>query len=360
MYLFFLKIFFIIDTIIIVGDFVYTVYDYLKYYKNTSLEDVHWNALDNLVCAVLVYLPVKSFNKSFNLSEFCDYALKFKKNLPGMMAPISYEILDIIKNCKRYKELSISNFENVRTNEVQFGAATFRTDCETIVAFKGTDGSMIGWLENCRLIYEYPTYTQKKAINYLNNNISFLDNEVYVVGHSKGGNLAMASAMETNKFKKIKKVYNFDGPGFRKKEFESLQFKKLKRKLVNILPTGSVVGVILNNDNYNVVLSNKLAFDEHFPTSWSVFGEYFVKGKLSLTSSQFHDRMSKGLENLDDVKLKQLIESFFKSFDKEYTSQFKLNFLDIRNFIRNAKNIDKQTANYLLEVVDSLFLNEKK
>ena len=67
MYLFFLKIFFIIDTIIIVGDFVYTVYDYLKYYKNTSLEDVHWNALDNLVCAVLVYLPVKSFNKSFGV-----------------------------------------------------------------------------------------------------------------------------------------------------------------------------------------------------------------------------------------------------------------------------------------------------
>ncbi|MEI3499052.1 MAG: Mbeg1-like protein [Bacilli bacterium] len=65
-----------------------------------------------------------------------------------------------------------------------------KNEKEKIISFKGTDSSLIGWLENFRLAYEYPTYTQKLAIDYLKNNISFLDQDVYVVGHSKGGNLA--------------------------------------------------------------------------------------------------------------------------------------------------------------------------
>ena len=339
---------------------MYTIYDYLKYYKNTSLQDVHWNAIDNLICAILVYLPVASFSKEKNIKELYNYSLKFKNNLPGMMAPISYEILETIKNSKRYNELEVSNFENVRTEKTQFGAATFRTNCETIISFKGTDGSMIGWIENFRLAYEYPTYTQQKAIDYLNKNISFLDNEIYVVGHSKGGNLAMVSSMESNKLKKIKSVYNFDGPGFKSEEYNKAKYKKLKEKLINILPTNSVVGTIMNNDNYNVITSNKIAFEQHYPTSWCIFGEYFIDSKLSKTSQQLHESTTVGLEKLDNNKLKQIVEVFFKNFDKDYTSQFKLDFNDIKSFIKNAKNIDKDTANYLLTVIDNMFLNNEK
>lgn len=339
---------------------MYTIYDYLKYYKNTLLEDVHWNVIDNLLCSILVYLPVDSFNDRKNIKQLYDYSLKFKNNLPGMMAPISYEILDIIKDSKRYEEVEISNFENIRTEKTQFGAVTFRTNCETIISFKGTDGSMIGWLENFRLAYEYPTYTQQKAIDYLDKNISFLDNEVYVVGHSKGGNLAMVSSMESSKLKKIKSVYNFDGPGFKNEEYNSLKYKKLKDKLVNIVPTGSMVGSLMNNDNYNIVLSNKIAFEQHYPTSWCIFGEYFITGKFSKTSLQLHESTTIGLDKLESDKLKQIVEVFFKNFDKDYTSQFKLDFNDIRVFIKNAKNIDKDTANYLLTVIDNMFLNNDK
>ena len=219
---------------------------------------------------------------------------------------------------------------------------------------------MIGWIENFRLAYEYPTYTQQKAIDYLNKNISFLDNEIYVVGHSKGGNLAMVSSMESNKLKKIKSVYNFDGPGFKSEEYNKAKYKKLKEKLINILPTNSVVGTIMNNDNYNVITSNKIAFEKHYPTSWCIFGEYFIDSKLSKTSQQLHESTTVGLEKLDNNKLKQIVEVFFKNFDKDYTSQFKLDFNDIKSFIKNAKNIDKDTANYLLTVIDNMFLNNEK
>ena len=297
---------------------MFTIMDYLKFYNNTSLDDVRWNTLDNLIDAILVYLPIPSFNENKNLKELYNYVSSSALVSSNFMEIKAIEILNIIKDSKRYNEIIISDFNNIKNDEVQFGACVIKTRKEKIISFKGTDSSLIGWLENFRLAYEYPTYTQKLAIDYLKNNISFLDQDVYVVGHSKGGNLAMASTMELtdSKFSKIREVYNFDGPGFKKKEYESNKFKRLNEKLLNIIPTGSVVGTLLYNDNYKVVSSNEIAFDEHYPTSWKVFGQYFIEGKLSDISKQCHKNASDVLETLDKEKLKKTIETGFKSFEK--------------------------------------------
>ena len=37
-----------------------TIFDYLKYYKNKKISDVHWNAQDMLLCAILTYTSVES------------------------------------------------------------------------------------------------------------------------------------------------------------------------------------------------------------------------------------------------------------------------------------------------------------
>ena len=42
---------------------MYTIYDYLKYYKDESFNDLPWNMIDNLLCSILSYVPLKSFNK---------------------------------------------------------------------------------------------------------------------------------------------------------------------------------------------------------------------------------------------------------------------------------------------------------
>ena len=47
---------------------MYTIIDYLKFYSDASLNEVKWNNIDNLMAAIIVYLPIPSFkdNKSFN------------------------------------------------------------------------------------------------------------------------------------------------------------------------------------------------------------------------------------------------------------------------------------------------------
>ncbi len=336
---------------------MFTIKDYIKYYKNTDLSDVSWNVMDNLLCAILVYLPLKTFKGEKNIHQLYIYAMDYKDKNDGVMEPKSYEFLDMIIHSNRYKDLKVSNFTNSVTDKSQFGAATFRIKNETVVTFKGTDTSLIGWIENFRLAYEYPTYTQTQAIEYLKDNVRLLkDNNLYITGHSKGGNLAMVSAFEASDliFNKIKKVYNFDGPGFKKEQFMSDKYKRLEKKLVNIVPTGSTVGILLNNKKYKAIKTDALAFNEHYPTNWNIFGEYFIKGTLSTVSAELHERTTLGIERLDQEKVKVALETIFSSFEKHYSSKASMSLIDLKNFYNNMKNIDPEIKKYIDTIIDSM------
>lgn len=338
------------------GGYMYTIKDYISFYKDNSLEEVHWNEMDNLLCAILVYITVDSYNKELTLNEFFTYTQPFKAKLSGVMAPIAYKLLDIIKSSKRYNTLKISNFQSIKNDDTQFGAAVFKINDIKIISYKGTDGSLIGWIENFRLGYQYPTYTQILAQEYLVKNVASNDKEVYVVGHSKGGNLAMASVMtaSTEVYGKIKTVYNFDGPGFRKEEYQSNKYHRLKEKLINILPTGSVVGTILNNRDYLVVKSTEKAFNEHYPTSWCMFGEHFIKGELSNISKQLHESTTTGFSKLNQEKVEETFESIFKSLPKDYSDNFKFSLSDLKSFYENMRNVDPDVKNYLDTIIDTM------
>ena len=332
---------------------MYTVIDYLKYYKNISLKDVHWNTMDNLVCAILVYLPSKSFNDNISIPKLYQSLSNYSENEKSLMIPKALEVLNIIKDSKRYKDLIVSDFLKIKNEKTQFGACTFKIDGKTIVSFQGTDGSFIGWIENFRLAYEYPTYTHSLAINYLSQVASY-SSDIVVVGHSKGGNLAMVSAMEIENQEKVKAIYNFDGPGFRLNEFMTEKYKNMQQKLINIVPTDSIVGILLNNKNYSVVSSSEHAFKEHYPTTWNTYGECFIESKLSNISKQLHESTTKGIEELDQEQVKLTFETLFKSVGKSYSSEFKLTFNDIKNIVNNMKGVDPKVITYINTIIDSM------
>lgn len=323
---------------------MYTLIDYIKYYKDKDIDEIKWNIMDNLICAILVYLKITPFKDCKYVSD-----LEVLPYAEGMMAPSSLEVFNLIKGSRRYNDLKVSNFQLIKDEHTQFGAVTFEIGGLKIVSFKGTDGSLIGWIENIRIGYEYPTYTQMLAINYLKN---VRGKNIYVVGHSKGGNLALVSSMEN--FDKVKWVYNFDGPGLLGEQFKSDKFRKISSKLTNVVPTGSVVGTILHNSEYMVVKSSNLAFDEHYPTSWNIFGQFFVEDRLSRVSQKLHLSSSSGIDSLDPIKTKETFETIFASLGKDYTGPFNMNFNDFINFYKNMKNIDPNVRKYLDTITSSL------
>ncbi len=335
---------------------MFTIYDYLDYYKNCSFEEVGFNQMDAMLFACLVYLPIKSFSENKSYKDFVSYAYTFyKDDYSGVMKPSSFALLNKIKTSKRYENIIISNFKNVRNNDTQFGAMSVRFNDNLLIAFKGSDSSLISWIENLRLNYQYPTYTQSKGIKYAKDNILDSDKNVYLVGHSKGGNLAMCAGMEipSGLRDKVKVIYNFDGPGFLKKEYDK-KFNLIKEKVVNIVPTGSVVGMCLYNDNFKSVKSKDLAFGEHYPVGWGVFGEFFVKTSLSRVSKQIHEMTTTNLDAVDKKQLGETIEELCKGLGVDYDSDFHLSISEIWEIIRNMKGIDPKVYKYLTSVMQTL------
>lgn len=340
-----------------------TIYDYLKENKDFEIDKLPWNIIDNLLLSIIVYIPIESFMGTKTFDEMCSIIESFK--IPSKSEFISKKIkgiIEIIKGSKRYEKLKFKNFENKVDGNTQFGAMTCVIDKTKIIVFKGTDRSIIGWLENFRLVYEYPTYTQTLALKYLRRNVNFFDKDVYVIGHSKGGNMAMSSVMELNdfKFKRIKEVINFDGPGFRKKEFLSEKFKKMSSKLVNIVPSDSYIGVLMFNNKYNVISTSAHAINVHYPIFWNISKTEFVNSKLSRLSSELSERTSKNIEDINDESMKLFFEESFKAIENKKTEDIKFSFTDIISIFKRIKGIDKETFNYVNSVLKSMIKISKK
>lgn len=338
---------------------MYTIEDYLNYYKNNTFKEIHFNQVDLLLFAIMSYLPIDSFKDKKCLNEFVDYSLNsINDSNKGSMSKVALNLVNIIKDSVRYKNMYVSNFVNYENESTQFGACKINIEGNTIISFKGTNSSLIGWIENFRLGYLYPTYTQNIASKYLNDNISIMDKNIYVVGHSKGGNLALSSSLEANSsiIKRINKIYNFDGPGFLKEEYNSVKYQRIKDKIINIVPTGSIVGMLLNNNDYISVKSNEYAFNEHYPNTWCLFGEKFIESNLSTISLKLHENTTTGLEQLDREQVKSAIETIITNIIQEDRDNLNVN--SIINIINNMKNIDKDVQKYILKIINTIVINK--
>lgn len=410
---------------------MYTIFDYVEYYRHLDTADAPWNVMDCLLCSVLAYVPAASFEGEKDIDEFISYSEAYSENMENGLVTQVYELLMLIKGSVRYGNMRVSNFINLRSDETQFGAVTFRVGKNVTVSYKGTDYALIGWIENMRGAYQYPTATHSLAISYLNNVSLYPDDVLYVCGHSKGGNLAMAACMEAAGeklatmddglgrleaageklavvddslessrkmtrndsvkssgaetedgsvkssgtatedgsvkasgavagaagclFDRIKKIYNFDGPGFRKDEYDQVKFALMAEKLTTIVPTDSVVGVLMNNNtDYVVVKSNSIALGEHYPTTWEVFGQCFVEGRLSNISRRLHTNTTKGVENISYDTMKLAFETIFENLNHEYATDFKLSFGQIVTFYRSMKNIDPEIKRGMDQIIEAV------
>ena len=68
-----------------------------------------------------------------------------------------------------------------------------------------------------------------------------------VAGHSKGGNMAAFSAMNSPKEvrERITDIYSFDGPGFRPEILEEYNYRAIASRVHKFLPKSSLVGIVL-------------------------------------------------------------------------------------------------------------------
>ncbi|MBP5684321.1 MAG: DUF2974 domain-containing protein, partial [Bacilli bacterium] len=277
----------------------------------------------------------------------------------------SVSLIKMLANSLRFKDIIIEDFVSIVDDKTQFGVMKIRFDNNTIFSFKGTDNSLIGWCENFRLSYMYPIYTQELAKKYLVDNTNLFDTNIYLVGHSKGGNLAIACGMEAplSLNKRIKRIANFDGPGVLDKEFNSDKYKKIEDRLINYLPENSVIGILMNNKNYQFVKADGIGFMSHMMNTWHTYGSFFVKSELSKTSTKLHENSVMGIRYLNPKELETVVETFFSVIENNGIKRFsdikKLDKTTLISTINDLSDISKETKEYFMETIKIFMMPER-
>ena len=182
------------------------------------------------------------------------------------------------------------------------------------VVFRGTGGTYDAWYDNVTGEYEKDTELQKVAADFIKNHCGAFDN-LTVSGHSKGGNLSLYSAVnsEADIRNRITMAFSFDGPGFRTEFFENEAYEEMKNRLVTIISCNSTVGLMLRRaGKLAIVKTDTTGPLAHDTFKWEVMGPKFLKTtKLSKGSEKFDKVMDDILENMDEKTRVDFIDELF-------------------------------------------------
>lgn len=290
------------------------IFDYIRWRSDLTVNVEKINEVDMAIFSQLIMIPYKKFidmplyqtDASITIEELGKYMKPHKKeviNTIGLVVPSQIvSLLDIIRKTKRYKDIKLTNYvSDISTQrEIQFTAFTLEIDDHTIVVFSGTDDTIIGWKENINMIYDYPTPAQIESVKYLEY-IAKNKKHVEVIGHSKGGNLAMYSYTFANNEtqNKVTKVYSFDGQGF-SDELNEEQILKCNKITTYCGDTG-IVGYLFNHyEKHCLVACDSQGLYQHDLFSWSINVDHFEKAtKRSEDSIYIENKVKTMLENMD-------------------------------------------------------------
>ena len=292
----------------------------------TNFEERKFNAVDSLILCELAYIcmpeSIPKYNDDSNalatvpLSELLrgeDFSSMFSSG-STKVDEFRKNLLLAVESSPRYRGMRVgevlerfdeSNIDD--SCEQQFAAVTFDlTDCIGsscfVVAFRGTDNTLVGWKEDFNMAFRCPVPAQESAAEYLlsisrrackdscksggirgifssvgdyfanlfnkksdfknsdldksnlenSNDCDLSDNpKIFVVGHSKGGNMAAYAAMRLDAQDRslgnhISKIYSMDGPSFGSDVVDPKVFSRVVSRIEKVVPQSAFIGLIMD------------------------------------------------------------------------------------------------------------------
>lgn len=297
-----------------------------------------------------VYLP--KMENSIRLKDMYDISKKeafLKINAPS---DEDERFFNSITGNPRYSNITVLGFKDTFEKDVeQFSAVSFLLPNDTfIVAFRGTDSTWTGWKEDFEMAIKAPINSQKEATEYLNYILTIkrkFKNGVYVIGHSKGGNLAVYSYLTCNakQANKITDVYSFDGPGINNELTQALRFSERKGIIKKFVPVQSIIGQIYDvDDKYKVVEANDLLLKQHSFYNWKVDlnNDCFITGIMSDNTKKNVRFLNEWIVNASYDEKELIVETIYQVLTgTEVPTMAQLGKHKISSFIKVYQQIGK-------------------
>ncbi len=342
------------------------VLGFIKAHKDEDFNTFKFNEVDNLILSLIPYIDftdiVNGFKgKKITLSEATQKLAKRKDIIEGFFVTNTFKMLKAMMNTKRYGDILLYNYMKVVNSEMQFSAITMLLNDKSIyIAYAGTDTSIIGWEEDFKMTYLYPGVSQKYAGVYFNKALGIIPHKVRIGGHSKGGNLAICAAINAKWIhqRKIRAIYNNDGPGFLREQVRSKEYKRIQNKIKMYVPVHSIIGMILYHEkDYIVVKAKNLGILQHDAFNWQCNNDGFIRAKLNKRSKVLEDKLTKKLEELPINKRIKVVNDLFMIFKNNNIKDTKdIKIREIFKLIKDFKELDKETQNILIELIITIFL----
>lgn len=349
------------------------IFDYVNKYGNYDFDEKVLGELDMLIFSHLSYLDLSNFKDGL-IYDIGSSLKNYDANNLGDSVKTTYKLLSLIYDKKRYKNITMFNYKYILTDDVQVGILSLRLlNNDIIISFEGTDNTFIGWKEDFALSYEYPTKSHLIASKYVSDTLNKNNCNIYLCGHSKGGNLALVSALRLlpSKKGKVKKIYSFDGPGIPDDIFKSMDYNMIKDRLINIIPNYSIVGVLLYQENLNVIKSDAIGIMQHEISSWKVEDDRLLRCEESSLSKELDVSIKVWLIKTTREERRQIIDEVFDIFVKsgiKTTDDIKENKIkSVNMLLKNLNGFSKETRtlfnNYmkmLIGEVGTNIINDQK
>lgn len=300
------------------------IIDYVNWRGDILFDQDPLNEVDLLVFSSLAYLnfskvvscvpgqdkiTISALKKLAPVEQYLvnvNFLDPFYENLPLLLKAIS--------RSPRFGKVKVSGFvsefDSVRFK--QFAAVVFSIDEKLhVVAYRGTDDTLVGWKEDFHLTFMDNIPSQRRAVEYLEEAAKNLNGELVLGGHSKGGNLSVYAATfcSPDTRAKIKHVYNLDGPGLKEADIKKPQYIELLPILETFVPKSSVFGVLFENgEEYRVIESIKEGLLQHDLFNWKVWRNRLIPAEgLTQNSLEFNREIKQWLELLSLEQREQFV-----------------------------------------------------
>lgn len=328
---------------------------YLKWRGDLLVKDYPFNEVDALILTELVYIHFENIVPVIGEEACVTIQQASAMYQKSTTREILYyrdkeDLFDELAATPRFADMTLCNYVSTLDVEGQQQFAAMHINIHpnlTFIAFRGTDSTVTGWREDFNMSYMMPVPAQQSAVDYVNQTAKGLFKKYWIGGHSKGGNLAIYSAVFCNSRiqKKIVKINSFDGPGFNRKMVDDSAYKLVEDRIDAYVPENSIVGMMMEHEeDYKVVQSSEFGLLQHEGFSWLVDRDKFVlANEVGDFSKNFSVTLKNWLAGMSSEERKGLVDAFFDVFVQA----------GINDFTQIAK-MDVRTAGLLLKAVSKV------
>ena len=328
--------------------------DYLAWRGDIPFETAPWNEIDGLLIATLSYLDFHGGRdpKGWTLEEMARIDLLLEGSSPSYPArKTAFESMaasERFRGCRLHHAIAMTDQEI----GMQFSALCLDLpDGTTCVAFRGTDNTIVGWREDFNMAYTTRVPAQEAAILYLARAAALSKRPLRLIGHSKGGNLAVYAATFSKKKvqDRIESIWSYDGPGMNRETSQSEGYLRIKEKIHSYIPQTSIIGLLMDYfEPYTVVRSNAGGISQHEPMTWQIYGPRFeTLESVDQTAVVVRDTLHEWLQNSTPEQRASFVDALFSMAEStkatrmsELTSE-KLKTL--LTMVGNRKDVDPET-----------------